>query len=207
MSVCVWQGGGAAPELQQIRHTCAQFMPITLSLKAWSSHHVEAGLLRLHALVMCYPTWLILPFRPASTPPAHPAVPPGIYPSCSSCRSARHLPLLLILPFRPASTPPAHPAVPPGIYPSCSSCRSARHLPLLLILPFRPASTPPAHPAVPPGIYPSCSSCCSARYLPLLLTLPFRPVSTSPAPPAVPAGTYLSRIPVETGSVQSPLSP
>ena len=61
----------------------------------------------------------LLPFRPASTSPGHPAVPSGIYPSCSSCRSARHLPLLLTLPFQPVPTSPAHPAVPTGTYLSC----------------------------------------------------------------------------------------
>ena len=129
--VCV-AGGVAAPELQQIRHTCAQFMPITLSIKAWSSHHVDAGLLLLHAIVMCYPSRLFilvtsriyqptstLPFQPVSTSPAHPAVPAGIYLSCSPCRSSRYLPLLLTLPFQPVSTSPAHPAVPAGIYLSC----------------------------------------------------------------------------------------
>ena len=119
--VCVFVAGGvAAPELQQIRHTCAQFMPITLSIKAWSSHHIDAGLLLLHAIVMCYPTRLFilvtsriyqpastLPFQLVSTSPAHSAVPAGTYLSCSPCRSSRYLPLLLTLPFQPESTSPA----------------------------------------------------------------------------------------------------
>ena len=42
-----------------------------------------------------------------STSPAPPAVPPGIYLSCSPCRSSRYLPLLLTLPFQPESTSPA----------------------------------------------------------------------------------------------------
>ena len=95
VSVCVWQGAWLAPELQQIRHTCAQFIPITPSINAWSSHHVDAGLLLLQAIVMCYPTRLFilitsriyqpastLPFQPVSTSPAHPAVPAGIDLSC-----------------------------------------------------------------------------------------------------------------------------
>ena len=96
--VCVCVAGGvAAPELQPIKHTCTQFIPITLSLKAWSSLHSDAGLLLLHAFVWCFPTRLFmliasriyqpattLSFQPVSASPAHPAVPAGIHLSWSN---------------------------------------------------------------------------------------------------------------------------
>ena len=144
--VCVCVAGGvAAPELQPIKHTCTQFIPITLSLKAWSSLHSDAGLLLLHAFVWCFPTRLFMLiasriYQPATTLPFQPV----FCLSCSPCRSSRY------------SASPAHPAVPAGILPLlltlpfqpvfclfCSPCRSSRYLPPLLTLPFQPESTSP----------------------------------------------------------------
>ena len=119
--VCVCVAGGvAAPELQPIKHTYTQFIPITLSLKAWSSLHADAGLLLLHAFVWCFPTRLFMLiasriYQPANTLPFQPVS----CLSCSPCRSSRY------------SASPAHPAVPAGI------------LPPLLTLPFQPESTSP----------------------------------------------------------------
>ena len=173
VSVCVWQGAWLLLSRWRADTPALNFRAITLSLKAWSAHHVGAGL--LDVLPVCaswcascllldvlrgfharLPDLLSLSFRrhlpSLLIPPFRRHLPSLLIPPFR-----RHLPSLLILPFRPASTWPAHPAVPPA-----STWPAHPAVP--------PASTFPALPAIPPGIY----LCC--------FILPF------------PAGPYLSCI-------------
>ena len=154
--VCVWKGAWLLLCCSRSDTPVLNFRAIRLSLKAWSAHHVGAGLLRLvspdvhpaaSCCFMCFyrhlPYLLILP------------LPAGIYLPCSPCRSARHLPDQLSLPFR------RH-------LPDLLSPPFRRHLPSLLSLPLR-RHLPSCSACRSAGTYLTRSPCRSSRNPPLLI--------------------------------------
>ena len=194
VTVCVWQGAWLLLSCSWADTPALNFRAITLSLRAWSAHHVGAGLFLPYALFMhpspYRPADFYLPcspcrFQPASAFPALRAVPPGTSRTSSAGRFTRYRPDLVFPPSR-RHLPSRSAAVPPVPDSSAHPAASSRHLPSLLSLPLR------RH-------LPSCSACRPTGTWPAHSAAP--PVPTRSAFPAVPASTWLSCFPLPVPAV------